>query len=87
MKSILLKIEDELFEELEHSIKEVKVSKTSFIKKAISDAIATLKRNNLAKELKKEVAAIKAQNLDSTLLNEFETASLLDLEQHLNENW
>lgn len=86
MKSILLKIEDELFEELEDSIKDVKVSKTSFIKTAISDAIHKVKRNKLAKELKKEVELIKSQNLERSLVDEFESASLSDLQNRLNES-
>lgn len=86
MKSILLKIEDELFEDLKDSIKDVKVSRTSFIKNAISDAIATVKRNKLAKELKREITLINEQSVDKTLIEEFESASLSDLQNHLNES-
>ena len=86
MKSILLKIDDELFKELEDSVKNVKVSKTTFIKTAISDAIATVKRKKLANDLKKEIALINDQDLDGALIADFETASLSDLQKYPNED-
>ena len=80
MKITLLKIEDELFEELADLTKEEKESKLSFIKKWISDSIIIAKRRKLEKQLKKEVGLINELGLDKTLLSEFETASLTDLQ-------
>ena len=85
MKSILLKIDQELFEELEESVKYSKVSKTAFIKSAITEAIKSVKRKNLAKQLKKEISEINKRNLDTELISELETASLSDLKGKLNE--
>ncbi len=86
MKSVLLKIDEELYEELEDSVKESKTSKTAFIKTAIAEAIKGVKRKNLAKELKKEIAEINKQSLNIELISEFETVSLSDLKQQLNED-
>lgn len=79
MKSILLKIDDDLFKDLEASVKEFKISKTAFIKDALYEAISNVKRKKLASDLKKEIAIINTNNLDKELISDFETASLEDL--------
>ncbi|TKC00977.1 hypothetical protein [Pedobacter cryophilus] len=85
MKSILLKIEDELFNEVEKTAKEIHISKTAFIKKAVESYIKIWERKKLEKELKKEIQEIKKYDLDRVLISEFEEASLTDLQKHLNE--
>ncbi len=52
MKSILLKLDDELFEEVEESAKELKTSKTGFIKKAI----VAFKKANYEKRIEAQLA-------------------------------
>jgi hypothetical protein len=75
MKSILLKIEDELYSGLEATAKELKISKTGFIKKsiiaykkAINDKIIS---NQLAKEsfLVREESMIINSEFEITLLD------------------
>jgi len=52
MKSILLKIDDELFQEVEESAKELKTSKTDFIKKAI----VAFKKINYERKIEAQLA-------------------------------
>ncbi len=85
MKSILLKIDDELFEDLEKSVKEVKISKTAFIKNSIESAIKAIKRKNLEMELKKEIALIKEDKETQAEMKIFEEASLVDLAKFLED--
>ena len=85
MKSILLKIDDELYSEVETSAKELNTSKTGFIKKALQSYIKVWERTKLEKDLKKEIEEIKKNELDREIINEFEAASLTDLKKYLNE--
>lgn len=85
MKSILLKIDDELYNEVETSSRELNTSKTGFIKKALESYIKAGERTKLQQELKKEVEEIKKYELDRELISEFEEASLKDLEKHLDD--
>lgn len=85
MKSILLKIDDELFEDLEESVKEVKISKTAFIKNSLESAIKALKRKKLEMELKKEIALIKEDKETQAEMKIFEEASLVDLAKFLED--
>ena len=87
MKSILLKIDDELYAGLESSAKEMNTSKTGFIKNAIDASIKAYKRSKLEAQLKKEIEEINKHNLDKELIDDFEIVSLIDLKIHLdNEN-
>lgn len=85
MKSILLKLDDELFKEIDESAKELKTSKTGLIKKALEDMLKTYKRKQLEKEIAKEIEEIKKYDLDKELIKEFETASLIDLQKFYDE--
>lgn len=85
MKSILLKIDDELFEEIESSAKELKTSKTGFIKKALEEALKSYKRKQLEKEIAKEVEIIKADKVTRAEMNLFEDASLIDLSKFIDD--
>ncbi len=85
MKSLLLKIDDELYTEVETSAKELNTSKTGFIKKALQSYIKACERTKLEKVLKKEIEEIKKNDLDREIINEFEAASLTDLKKYLNE--
>ena len=85
MKSILLKIDDDLYNEVEISAKELNTSKTGYIKKALESYIKAGERTKLEKELKEEVEEIKKYDLDRKLISEFEEASLKDLEKHLDD--
>ncbi len=85
MKSILLKIDDELFAELEDSILETKTSKTAFIKNSLKTTIKALKRKKLEIELRKEIEEIKKYDLDKELIKEFEVASLVDLQKFFDD--
>jgi flagellar motor component MotA len=85
MKSILLKIDDDLFTDLEESIKEVKISKTAFIKNSIKNSIKAIKLEKLKRELKKEIEEIKKYELDKELIKEFEIASLVDLQKFYDD--
>lgn len=86
MKSILLKIDDELFSELEKSVKENKTTKTGFIKKSLEDAIKAWKRKKLENKIRAEVEEIKKFDLDREIIKDFEEASLVDLQKHLNDD-
>jgi hypothetical protein len=85
MKSILLKIDDELFEDLEESIKEVKISKTAFIKNSLETAIKAMKHKKLEMELRKEIAIIKGDKETQAEMKIFEEASLADLAKILED--
>lgn len=85
MKSILLKIDDELYSEVELSAKELNTSRTAFIKKALEAYLKAWERRKLEQELRKEVEEIKKYDLDRKLISEFDAASLSDLQKHLDE--
>ena len=73
MKSILLKIDDELFEQLEESVKEANISKTAFIKKAIITYQKRIKEIKLGRQLAEESWMVREYSMkinseyDSTL--------------------
>ena len=84
MKSILLKIDDELYSELEESAKELRTSKTGFIKEAILAYRKAMYRKKLETTLAKEVALIKADKAGLAEMSEWEEASLKDLSKYLD---
>jgi metal-responsive CopG/Arc/MetJ family transcriptional regulator len=85
MKSILLKLDDELFEEVNVCTKELKTTKTSFIKNVLEDAIKLYKRKQLEKQIAREVALIKADKETWEEMKIFEEASLIDLAKFLED--
>ncbi len=85
MKSILLKIDDELYSEVETSAKELNTSKTGFIKKAILAYKKASDRKKLEIQLAREVALIKANKEGLTEMREWEEASLRDLSEYLDK--
>ena len=85
MKSILLKLDDELFEEVNASAKEFNTTKTGFIKKALEETIKLYKRKQLEKQIAREVAIIKADKETWEEMKIFEEASLIDLSKFLED--
>lgn len=85
MKSILLKLDDELFEEVNASAKELNTTKTGFIKKALEETIKLYKRKQLEKQIAREVAIIKADKETWEEMKIFEEASLIDLSKFLED--
>ena len=63
MKSILLKIDDELYAGLESAAKEMKTSKTGFIKNAIDARIKAYRRSKLEAQLKKESFMVREDSM------------------------
>ncbi len=85
MKSILLKLDDKLFEETEKQVQELNVSRNSYIKEALAGHNKKLKRKALEEQLQREVAILKEHDPDKELKKIFETASLIDMQKHLDE--
>lgn len=75
MKSILLKIDDELYADLEDSAKELKTSKTGFIKKAIVAYKKAIHDKRIANQLAKESFMVRE---DSMKINSEFEITLLD---------
>ena len=73
MKSILLKIDDELYSELEDACKETKTTKTGFIKNAIVTYQKKIKEIKLGRQLAEESWMVRKDSMkinsdfDSTL--------------------
>lgn len=84
MKSILLKIDDELYEELEKSAKEIHVTRTSFIKNAVKSSLKAWKKRKLQIELAKEVALIKEDKEGLEEARRWQDSSLKDLSNYLD---
>ena len=84
MKSILLKIDDQLYSDVEASAKKLKITKTGFIKKAITIYDRAIKRKNLEVHLAKEIALIKADKEGLAEIYEWKEASLKDLSEYLD---
>ena len=85
MKSVLLKLDDKLFEETEKQVSTLKMSRNAYIKEAIANYNKKLKRKALEEQLRREVALLKEYDPDKELKEMFETASLTDLQKHLDE--
>jgi hypothetical protein len=82
MKSILLKIDDELYNEVEISAKELNTTKTGFIKKALLAYKKVIDRKKLETQPAKEVALIKADKEGLAEMREWDKASLSDLSKY-----
>ncbi len=85
MKSILLKLDDDLFEETEEQVKELKTSRSNYLKTALKAYNNLIKRKRVETQIKKEIALFKENNFDQELLNDFDEASLVDLQKFLDE--
>jgi metal-responsive CopG/Arc/MetJ family transcriptional regulator len=85
MKSILLKLDDKLFEETDRQVKAIKTSRSNYIKTAIEEYNKWYKKKTLEDQLEREAKLLKEYDPDKELKNEFEMASLHDLQKYLNE--
>lgn len=85
MKSILLKLDEKLFEETNLQVKAVKTSRSNYIKTAIEHYNKWQKSKALEKQIVKEIELIKKHDPDADLKQKFETASLTDLQKYLDE--
>ena len=70
MKNISLKLQDTIFQEAEELLKQLKVSRNSYINEAIKHYNKLQKRNLLALQLKKESAIVAESSMET--LKEFE---------------
>ncbi len=87
MKSILLKIDDKLFEETEKQVKKLKMSRNGFIKEATANYIKLLKRKEWEEQIRREVAILKEHDPDKELKQIFQTASLIDMQKYLDDDY
>ena len=85
MKSILLKLDDRLFEETEKQVKAEKTSRSNYIKTAIEQYNKWQKRKALEEQMAREVELLKEFDPDKELKEEFKSASLNDLQKYLDE--
>ncbi len=85
MKSILLKLDDNLFAETEEQVRAGKTSRSNYIKKAIEQYNKWQKQNALEEQIKREVALLREFDPDQELKRDFEMASLEDLKKYLND--
>ncbi|MBC7913416.1 MAG: hypothetical protein H7Y07_04765 [Pyrinomonadaceae bacterium] len=63
MKSILLKLDDKLFEETELSAKEEKASRSTYIKRALETYNTYLKNKKLKTQLENESLIIREESM------------------------
>lgn len=70
MKNISLKLQDRVFQEAEELLKQLKVSRNSYINQAIEHYNELQKRKLLAQQLKKESAMVAENSME--VLKEFE---------------
>ncbi|QQL49484.1 hypothetical protein [Mucilaginibacter ginkgonis] len=85
MKSILLKLDDKLFEETEKQVKAKKVNRLSYIKKAIEEYNILQDRLSFEKQIAEEVGLLNKYDPDKELNAEFESAAEEDMEKHFND--
>ena len=85
MKSILLKLDDTLFEETDKQVKAKKTSRSNYIKTAIEQYNQWQKRKAMEDQMRKEVEMLKKHDPDKEFNKEFERASLEDLQKYLDE--
>ncbi|MFI5136628.1 MAG: hypothetical protein ACHQIM_02295 [Sphingobacteriales bacterium] len=85
MKSILLKLDDKLFEETDKQVKAEKTSRSNYIKTAIEQYNKWQKRKAQEEQIAREVALLKEFDPDRELKNVFQAASLDDLQKYLDE--
>jgi len=63
MKSILLKLDDELFNKTEDLVKETKLSRNSYIKKAVEVYNKLLERKKLEKQFAYESMLVRGESM------------------------
>jgi metal-responsive CopG/Arc/MetJ family transcriptional regulator len=85
MKSILLKLDDSLFEETDKQVKAAKISRSNYIKTAIEQYNKWQKRKAIDEQLAKEVELLKKSDPDTELKDTLQASSLIDLQKYLNE--
>jgi metal-responsive CopG/Arc/MetJ family transcriptional regulator len=85
MKSILLKLDDKLFEQTDKYVKVEKTSRSNYIKTAIEQYNKWQEKRLLEEQIVKEVQLLNQFDPDNELKEEFESASLSDLQKYLNE--
>jgi metal-responsive CopG/Arc/MetJ family transcriptional regulator len=85
MKSILLKLDDRLFEETDKQVKVEKTSRSNYIKTAIEHYNKWLKKKALEEQLEREARLLQEYDPDKELKKEFEIASLYDLKKYLDD--
>jgi metal-responsive CopG/Arc/MetJ family transcriptional regulator len=85
MKSILLKLDDKLFEETDKQVKAEKTSRSNYIKTAIEQYNSWQKKKALEEQIVREVQLLKKFDPDKDIKDEFEAASLQDLKKYLDE--
>lgn len=85
MKSILLKLDDKLFEETDKQVKAERTSRSNYIKTAIEQYNKWQKKKAIEAQIAREVELLKQHDPDRELIRDFETASLTDLKKHLDE--
>ncbi|MFD1256355.1 hypothetical protein ACFQ3S_06060 [Mucilaginibacter terrae] len=84
MKSILLKLDNKLFEETERQVKAENTTRVSYIKRALEEYNKMQERRVLEKQLAKEVALLQHTDPDINLKKEHDAASLNDLTSYLD---
>ena len=85
MKSILLKLDDSLFEETDKQVKAARISRSNYIKTAIEQYNKWQKRKAIEEQLAKEVELLKKFDPDTELKDTLQSSSLTDLQKYLNE--
>jgi metal-responsive CopG/Arc/MetJ family transcriptional regulator len=83
MKSVLLKLDDKLFEETDRFVKAGRTSRSNYIKIAIEHYNKWQAKKALEEQIVREVQLLKDFDPDRELKDEFELASLHDLQKHL----
>ena len=84
MKSILLKLDDKLFEETDKQVKAEKTSRSNYIKTAIEQYNKWQRKKALEEQLEREAILLKEYDPDKELKSDFQTASLHDLQKYLD---
>ena len=85
MKSILLKLDDKLFEETDKQVKAERTSRSNYIKTAIEQYNKWQMKKTLEEQIVKEVQLLKQLDPDRELKEETESASMRDLQTYLDE--
>ncbi len=71
MKSILLKLDDKLFEETEKQVKELKISRNGYIKEALEEYNLLVERKRVELQLAKESLLVREESM--RINKDFET--------------
>lgn len=63
MKSILLKIDDKLFEEMDKQVKKMNMSRNGYIREALNDYIKLVKKKQVESELARESMLVRQESM------------------------